>query len=291
MKIGIIGGGAMGMLLAFYLEENHSVTLYIRNRDQLGKLREKGITMKNNGIPHFPRFKMLEEVGKDDLLFICVKQYHLKILMPLLQGVSENVPVVFLQNGMGHLDLIKHLKTTVLVGVMEHGAIRVNENVVTHTGKGVIRLADFHGDKKAAEISTILNRDSFPFVFSKDYYSMLAEKLVINGVINPLTAIMEVENGQVISNPHFEKLAYELCREACMVLGLPAENAWKRVKEVASHTSVNQSSMLKDLQEKRPTEIDAISGYLLSSSKVQLPYQHFVYHAVKAKELIYGEEK
>lgn len=50
MRIAIIGGGAIGLLFAHYLNENHEVRVYIRNDSQLQKLRIKGLTIERKGI-------------------------------------------------------------------------------------------------------------------------------------------------------------------------------------------------------------------------------------------------
>ncbi|MEK1830671.1 ketopantoate reductase C-terminal domain-containing protein [Priestia megaterium] len=54
-----------------------------------------------------------------------------------------------------------------------------------------------------------------------------------------------------------------LFEEIAAVLKLDsAFNYWENALEVCSRTSTNQSSMLKDIQEGRQTEIDAILGYI-----------------------------
>ena len=35
MKIGIIGGGSIGLLFSYYLSEQHSISLYVHTKEQL----------------------------------------------------------------------------------------------------------------------------------------------------------------------------------------------------------------------------------------------------------------
>lgn len=43
LKIGIIGGGAIGLLCASYLSEHHDITLFTRRKQQAEEIRALGI--------------------------------------------------------------------------------------------------------------------------------------------------------------------------------------------------------------------------------------------------------
>src|SRR5699024_11246263 len=52
-----------------------------------------------------------------------------------------------------------------------------------------------------------LKNSKLNFILFDDWKTISYEKLVINGVINPLTAIFNVSNGELINNIHLKKLA------------------------------------------------------------------------------------
>ncbi|KAF8203946.1 ketopantoate reductase-like protein [Pholiota molesta] len=129
-----------------------------------------------------------------------------------------------------------------------------------------------------------------------DMRTIMQRKLVVNAVINPLTAIFGCRNGDLFKNAGGRTLLQQICQEASAVyaaevkhdnemeLGrlqqegvdtsqyqlqslpemLTAEALEEHVLQVAHLTSGNISSMLQDVQRGRKTEIEFINGYLES---------------------------
>ncbi|EKM84098.1 hypothetical protein AGABI1DRAFT_67306, partial [Agaricus bisporus var. burnettii JB137-S8] len=127
-----------------------------------------------------------------------------------------------------------------------------------------------------------------------EMHIILRRKLVVNAVINPLTALMGCRNGDILSSPAAERLTSLICREAYLAFKEEFQadaNNWfddlqkqgenvddihasrlptsltqsaleKDVQRVAYATKGNISSMLSDVRLGRPTEIDWINGYL-----------------------------
>ncbi|MBP1950619.1 2-dehydropantoate 2-reductase [Virgibacillus litoralis] len=285
MDIGIIGGGSTGLLLGSHLAVKHKVTIYVRREQQKQSLNKNGIFSPESNKSIQVKSLLISEMHRENYLIVCVKQHHVSQVIPFINQTNIESTIIFLQNGMGHIDLLRKMTQTVLVGVVEHGALRKNDHSVAHTGKGVIKLAVFSGVKD--ELESIINnlyQRQFPFSGSSDWESLLQGKLIINAVINPLTSLFNMKNGDIFKNVYIHSIAYELCREASLVLGLDFNQQWQRVQEVAEKTENNISSMLKDLQENRKTEIEAICGYLINQSNHPIPYTTFIYTSIKAME-------
>ena len=85
------------------------------------------------------------------------------------------------------------------------------------------------------EIISSLHQDDFPILVETDYEKLLKNKLIVNAVINPLTAIFNVPNGKVVTNDYIQSLARSLCREAAEVLQLNEEDAWEKIVETANN--------------------------------------------------------
>lgn len=289
MKIGVIGGGSIGLLVSSFLCKEHDVTVYVKSLSQKRALNDHGLYFSDFVDPLSIRALLLEEIDEADCYIICVKQHDIAQILPIINQVHKQIPLLFLQNGMGHMKQLKGLHQPLFLGVVEHGARRKSNYHVYHTGKGKIKISLYQGNQQLlTDIVHQLHLPDFPFTISEGWERSLAEKLVINAVINPLTALFNIPNGQILTNPYVCNLAKKLCKESSVVLQLDHNIQWERVQRIAYETRENISSMLTDIREGRQTENEAISGYLMQVSKESIPYTSFVYNGVKALEFKKG---
>lgn len=293
MRIGIIGGGSIGILFAAYLSKTFPVTLYTRTSKQAEEITRNGIWVRIQEEMHQFRVSaspFTEWQGCEDLTIITVKQYHLEKVLERISFRSPNYGhYLFLQNGMGHIQALAQLENQeVYVGSVEHGALRTNGYSVNHNGMGVTKVAVFRGDPTFLQTFISHIPDSFPMVFEPDYYEMLVKKLVVNAMINPLSAILQVKNGQLIDNPEYFVIFKEIFKEVNEILKLENQDEyWENVINVCEKTAQNTSSMLKDIANQQPTEVEAILGYLLKEANkkgVHAPHIRTFYHLIKGKE-------
>lgn len=292
MKVGVVGAGSIGLLFAAYLSRRFNVTVYTRTEEQASEINKFGILLKNSGrtISFVTALPFSEWQGMEDLSIITVKQYQLDdIIGHILQMPAEPENLLFLQNGMGHLEKLQSLAVpNLFVGTIEHGALRENSYTVSHNGFGVTNIAVFRGESNQLFRFISSAPEEFPFVFKERYEDMLLNKLIANAVINPLSAILKVENGDLIENPYYFKVLDSLFTEIAAVLELEnAQSDLERVINICRTTAENRSSMLKDLEANRLTEIDAILGYILAKANKQdrkVPLLESLYYIIKGKE-------
>ncbi|KGX83765.1 2-dehydropantoate 2-reductase [Pontibacillus marinus] len=292
MNIGVIGGGAIGLLTSYYFhKQGHALTLYVRREEQMEAIQEKSLHVHPIDKKVEINTSLTDDLENQDVLIICTKQQAVDNVIQNLQDKHITCPLLFLQNGMGHIYKVQNLSNPVSVGVMEHGALRVDEHTVKHTGKGKLRIAAVNmNEQELKTMRSNMTCDEFPIDIEDDWYNMLAKKLVINVVINPITALFQVKNGQVIENPFLERIAKRLCEEACHVLKLESQNQWENVYQIARFTEENTSSMAKDIQGKRETEVEAILGFLLHEASFDIPTIQYMYESIKAIEYSFKKE-
>ncbi|WAA10622.1 2-dehydropantoate 2-reductase [Fervidibacillus albus] len=293
MKIGIIGAGSIGLLFAFYLSEHHDVTLYCKRKEQANTIDTEGVKLKMGETVLQRKIRAMcstKWLVREQLVIVAVKQYAIQSIIHELHKLPSEIPLLFLQNGMGHLDELKTLpQTSILLGTVEHGALRVSDDQVNHTGYGITKLAVYRGIPELAETFVRkLRTKSFPFDPADHFETMMKDKLIVNAVINPLTALLRVRNGQLIANPYYFHLMKIVFAEVADVFELEnREREFHRIVSICERTAENYSSMCKDVFEGRKTEIDGIVGYLLQEAdrkSISVSVLPFLYNAVKGTE-------
>ncbi|WP_064093806.1 2-dehydropantoate 2-reductase [Rossellomorea aquimaris] len=292
MNIGVIGGGAIGLLLSGYLGRNLDVTLIVRRLEQREEIEHKGITIhtSESSISTSVNVRQLTGHSLDvDLLVIAVKEYDLASLKEWIETLHPSQPLLFLQNGIGHLDWVKDLPHhTLLVGSIEHGAFKVSDHTVEHRGKGKINVSIIRGDYKILEELLSNSTETFPFYYCDDYEEMLLKKLFINVLINPLTAITRVPNGELVNNTYFHDIQLSLYKEMLILFpNMKDIISLEEIQEICITTFHNRSSMLKDIESSKVTEIETIVGVLLQKATEEnhfLPTMNVLYMLVKGIE-------
>jgi 2-dehydropantoate 2-reductase len=293
MKIGIVGAGSIGLLFAAYLRDFFKVTLYTRSSLQAEEIKQHGLLLireeeylkkEVSAVP------FSEWSGTEDLMIIAVKQYQLEEVIHTLNGsYKKNGSILFLQNGMGHLKLLPTVKfENIFIGSVEHGAYKENGYSVRHNGEGLTKTALYKGSKSILELLISEVNDPFRFMIEDSYIEMLGKKLIVNAVVNPLTALLKVPNGRLVENAYFMKMLYELFEEVALVLEVKEKKEQlKRIIDICKATASNRSSMLKDIEAARMTEADAILGYLMEEAarkNIQISLIKTFYYAIKGTE-------
>lgn len=135
-----------------------------------------------------------------------------------------------------------------------------------------------------------------------DLLPKLLHKVVLNSIVNPLTALLSVPNGSLASSPSALALIHSLANEAAQIMAavqpnLPHLADPKRIVQdllsLAAATASNRSSMLQDLDAGRETEIDFISGYVVEMGKQvgrETRVNELVRELVKARSELGGNE-
>lgn len=122
--------------------------------------------------------------------------------------------------------------------------------------------------------SPILVCAAFPYL---DLLQMQLEKLAVNCVVNPITALLNVPNGSLLGNVGLIKVVRLLLAEISVVVrSLPELDGVPNVKirfsaqrlemlylAVTRKTAQNSSSMREDIRKGKNTEIEYINGYIV----------------------------
>lgn len=297
MKVGIIGAGSIGLLFASYISRVFELTIYTRTEEQAVEINKCGIYLHKESkqtISFVKALPITEWKGTEDLAIVAVKQYQLQSIIEIINKLPFQLEnLLFLQNGMGHLKRLKDIQAkNIFVGSVEHGAFKENDNRVHQNGLGKTNVAVFKGKAELLKQFAASLSSDFPVQYFEDYYQMLLNKLIVNAAINPLTAILHVPNGVLVSNQYYFQVLTNLYSEISFILNLEKQQEHlAQIVTICKNTAENRSSMLKDIEAHRLTEIDAILGFLLEEAAKQnkkAPQIENLYHLIKGKEMERG---
>lgn len=237
--------------------------------------------------------------GDDAIIWNLVVSVKISTTIQALSKVAHRLcrdsSILFLQNGMGMLDevnekLFPNVETrpNYIVGVVSHGVKRLEHYAVEHAGFGTIAIGilprkpaeSFRFPDSARYLLRTLTRTpilaavAFP---PTDLLQQQLDKLAVNCIINPLTAIFDCTNGELLNQFSVTRIMRLLLAEVSLVIrslpeldGVPNKNLRydpqrleAMVVVVATRTAKNVSSMLHDVRQHTKTEIDYINGYVV----------------------------
>ncbi|TFY82082.1 hypothetical protein EWM64_g1931 [Hericium alpestre] len=278
-------------------------------------------------------------------------------IQQLLPRIGPNSTIVLLNNGMGvYENLLQYIfrnpeqRPHFILATNDHGAFLKGYMHCVHAGIGAIKFGivpdpwgrDFEASASSGgqlSLKDIMEHDDDERYFSlrntvavlsslsalnaswvpfSSVMTAIKRKLVVNSVINPLTAIMGCRNGDVFTSDAANRICRRVCMEAEWVFSaeyaaqegltknlfissrgdrrlpvvpsaLKGESLEEEVKRVASITTGNVSSMLADIQKGKHTEIDFMNGHLLRMGldyKVHMPTTATLLNLIKMREAI-----
>lgn len=133
-----------------------------------------------------------------------------------------------------------------------------------------MKIAVARGDSALFTMLQKFSSGNFPIDFEQDAEIMLLEKALLNCFINPLTAILQVNNGQLISENNAFQLLKNLYNEIMAVFPHYEKIIqFEQVVALCNKTAANTSSMLADRLAGRKTEVDTIVAPFLKKAALQ----------------------
>ncbi|CCQ32901.1 2-dehydropantoate 2-reductase protein [Halorhabdus tiamatea SARL4B] len=269
MDVVVFGAGSLGSLLGGLLAREHAVTL-VGREEHVRAVREDGLRITGE-IDDVVRPQASTTVpDATDLAIVTVKAYDTPAAVEALSGCDCD-GVLSLQNGMGNEERLAALDTDILAGTATYGAIQAEPGGVRCTGRGEVVLGppDDGQSALADRIGDAFREAGIETTVAADMPRRLWEKLAVNAGINATTALARVPNG-ALADPPLAEVARRAARETARVarergVDLSEDDAIAALESVVEATADNESSMYRDVQAGRRTEVDAINGYVADS--------------------------
>lgn len=267
-RVLIVGSGAMASAFAVLLAPHARISMYGTWQTGLDAIRRSGVRLDRNGQQAAFPVELVDDGGQRERFpsaLVLVKAWQTEQAAERLEPLlAPDGVAVTLQNGLGNQEILAQVlgPERVAVGVTTTGALLVEPGLVQITGRGPVTLGQH---PRIEPIARLLRDAGLEVQITRDISELLWRKLAINAGINPLTAILGVQNGFLVQDASAERLMRAAAWEAAAVaeaggvttgLDDPGDGA----AQVARQTAANRSSMLQDVSMGRPTEIEAITG-------------------------------
>jgi len=267
MEIVVFGAGSLGSLIGGLLAREHPVTL-VGREPHVGAIEGAGLTITGAIETTVTPAARTTVPARADLAIVAVKAYDTPAAAETLADCDCEA-VLSLQNGMGNeATLAAGLEAEILAGTATYGALADDPGTVRCTGRGEIVLGPPEGGSSAlAEaVGEAFTAAGIETSVATDMPRRQWEKLAVNAGINATTALARVPNGDLDGAPA-EGIARRAARETAETarergIDLDDGTAVATLKRVVETTAANRSSMYRDVERGRRTEIDAINGYV-----------------------------
>lgn len=271
----VLGPGAIsGLIAGHLLEAQQPCQILTRNAEhEAGQLTLMRETSSNTySVPFVPTHRC--HLGDNSIIIVAVKAFDVVSALQSLVATASfysDTPIILSHNGMLELpDSLNSLNIYHLVTT--HGAVKrylsPTDVVIDHRGKGRSWLQQ---KANSSGFESLLTNCFSPVTLERDIQMRRWSKLLVNCVINPLTAIHQCKNGELLKTK-WQALIQSLVEEAVTVahsmqIALDKVIAYKEIIRVAEETQHNESSMLQDVRHNRRSEINYLTGYIVDRAK------------------------
>lgn len=309
LNVLVMGAGAVGTAVGGFLaQDGHRVTLVGRDPHMAairqGGLRIEGIWGRHSiaglraltGIGDVPRERF-------DLVLITTKSYDTgdaaTQVLPLL---SLDSLVISLQNGLGNVETISAVvgpdravggRLIFGIEIPEPGAARITvyaDKVMLGSPTHRVELSRLEG------VAAAFTRAGIPTEATLAIDQFIWGKVLYNCSLNPLSALLEVNYGELLEHEETRRIMTDAIEEIFAVAGARSVPlAWRTPVEyrdllfgrLIPDTYAHHASMLQDVTRGKRTEIDALNGAIVRlglEAGVPAPVNRVLTDMVKVKE-------
>ena len=302
MKICIVGMGAMGSVYAGLLSTaGNEVWAVDRWAEHVEAIRKNGLKIDGKSGDRTVAISAttdITEVGACDLVIIATKAMDVAQAAESTKALlGQNTDVLTIQNGLGSNEKVAGIlgDKRVMAGIAGgFGASIEAPGHVHHCGMEFVHLGELNdpATPRLEKVATVWRNAGFNVTTRDDVYQLIWEKLICNVCFSGTCAITEMTIGETIADENAWQVASGCATEAFHVakargIKIDFDDPVEYVRNFGSKIPDARPSMLLDLMEGRPSEIDAINGAIPVEGEklgVPTPFNTVVSAFVRTKE-------
>ncbi|NUM82233.1 2-dehydropantoate 2-reductase [bacterium] len=304
MRIAIVGlggvGGFIGARLAAAYTGIHDIIFFARG-DHAKAIQSSGLKLQTHQGEIVARplrvTQHAEEAGLLDFIICCVKSYDLETAMePLRPCVHDTTMILPLLNG---VDAAERLDKFFPGADVLDGCIYI---VARLTGPGIVKVSGtthlmHFGDRKGdaarlQPIEMLLKTAGIETHLSSNIQQTMWEKFLFISPIATLTSYLDRCLGEILSREDDKKQLVGLMTELKIITGAKrivlSDNIMdKHLAKMATLPYDTTSSMHSDFKKGGRTEIDSLTGYVVTLGKelgIPTPLYQAMFEKLSAKK-------
>ncbi len=265
-KIFALGAGAVGSSYGALLSRKNDVTL-IGNKAHLNAIGSKGLTLSGDiqEIFFIKAETEIKAIPTKSLILLTTKAHDsARAIKEVKDMLKEDTVILILQNGLGNKEVVKAIvgdKVEVIRGVPKIAAEFLKPGEVTFwNGETILEKT-----RTGRAIAALFNECGLKARISNEIDREIWTKLILNCVVNPLTAILQVRNNVILVDslkPLRSRIMKE-CVEVGKCEGIEFQPNVNESIDKCIARYENYSSMCQDIMKRKETEIDFINGKIV----------------------------
>ena len=303
-RVCVAGAGVIGSLFAGHLARVAEVSVLTRRQEHADALNEGGLRVSGRS-DYDARVTAAADpaaLPEPQLVIVACKGTDLEPVAARLETFFPGAVVMTVQNGLGAEEIVRRHGAWQLVSAVtfmsgtRHADSHVEYILDTPTWLGPYGDTPLEVVEEIAELirSSGLKAEAFP-----DLRPTQWSKLIFNATVNAVAALTGLPH-----DPHFAAeerlsdlgfLVHDLIEEGKQVAAAAGielrEDPWEMNVLATKRGSAHYPSMLEDVEARRPTEIELITGALVREAQahgVEAPLHTALYRLVTAKEAGYS---
>jgi 2-dehydropantoate 2-reductase len=299
-RVCIVGAGVIGSLFAGHLAQVCHVSVLTRRREHADSLNRDGLRVSGKSERHARVTGSADPAALEpfEVGIIATKASGLRDAAAALEGHFPDATMTTVLNGLGAEEIVReHGDWPIVSGVTfmsgtRHSDTHVEYILDTETWLGPYEDTPFERVREIADtiVASGLKAEALP-----DLRPAQWSKLVFNASVNPVAALTGLSH-----DPHFAAeseptdlghLVHGLVDEGKAVARAAGielhDDPWEMNVLATQRGSAHYPSMLEDVDARRETEIELITGSLVREAErhgVPVPLHRMLYALVKGKE-------
>jgi 2-dehydropantoate 2-reductase len=299
-RVCIAGAGVIGSLFAAYLARVTDVTALTRREEHARALNEHGLRVSGRGdfTSRVTAATSPDRLPEPELVIVASKGGDVEPIATQLAGHWPNATLMTVQNGIGADEIVaRHGAWRRLMAVTFMSGTRHADTHVEYVLDTATWIGPSHGTTPddARAVAALIDSSGLKAEAFDDLRPAQWSKLIFNATVNTVAALTGLRHDPhfaALNEPHdLGFLVRNLMDEGKTVAAAAGvtldEDPWEMNVWATQRGHRHAPSMLEDVQARRRTEVDMITGSLVREAHrlgVPVPLHEAMYSLIKGVE-------